>query len=731
MTETVRPSDDSLYIVLLSVHGLIRTRDVELGRDADTGGQVGYVLDLARALSDDPRVDRVDLITRLVIDGKIDSCYADPFEEIAPKAKLIRLPFGPRRYLRKETLWPYLDSLVTEALKHFRRIGRVPDFIHSHYADAGYAGARLSALLGIPLVHTGHSLGRVKRERLLAKGVPGEKIESRYHMSQRIEGEEQAVGSASLVIASTHQEVDEQYAQYENYDPRKMVVIPPGVDLSRFRPPKGRSTKPPVAAKIDRFLRQPKKPMVLAISRPDERKNISTLVTAFAESPSLKEAANLVIVAGNRDDIRKMERGPRHVLTDLLLLVDRYDLYGHVSYPKQHDPEDVPDIYRVATMTRGVFVNPALTEPFGLTLLEAAASGLPVVATHDGGPRDILAACRNGLLIDPLDSDAMGDAILDAISDRARWRRWSRAGLRGVDRHFSWKSHVDNYLKSVGRILKKRRRTVRFTTSPSRLPTAERLLVCDIDNTLIGDPEALSALLDRLGEHRGRVGLGIATGRRIESAIKVLKKWNVPVPDLLITSVGAEIFYAHKKLVEDRSWRRHIDFRWEPERLREAMSELPGLRPQPTSEQREHKISYFIEPDLAPSPRKIVRHLRGQGLQCHVIASHDAYVDLLPIRASKGLALMYVAMRWGLPPERILVAGDSGNDAEMLSGASLGVVVGNYSRELKRLEGRPRVYFADETYARGIIEGVEYYDFFGEVRIPNDDTPDQGDDLEN
>ena len=712
---------DPLYIALLSVHGLMRGHNLELGRDADTGGQIKYVLELARALAEHPDVGRVDVLTRQVIDPKVDPDYAEPLEEIAPHAWIVRLPFGPRRYLRKEVLWPYLDAFVDEALKHFRRVGRVPDVVHSHYADAGYAGARLAALLGVPLIHTGHSLGRVKRQRLLEKGLKEQAIEQQYNLSLRIEAEERALDSAALVIASTRQEVEEQYALYDNYHPRRMEVIPPGVDLSRFRPPQRGEPPPPIAAELARFLRDPRKPMVLALSRPDERKNIPTLVRAFAENHALRARANLVVVAGNREDIQTMERGPREVLTQLLLLVDRYDLYGQAAYPKRHEASDVPDLYRLAARTRGVFVNPALTEPFGLTLIEAAASGLPVVATEDGGPRDIVGACRNGLLVDPLDADAMGEAILEAISDRARWQRWSRAGVRGVHRHYSWQAHVRRYLRAVHRIVGRRHRARRFAPARSRLPTVDRMVVCDIDNTLLGDREALAAFLERLRAQGGRVGFGVATGRRLESAVRVLKEWGVPTPDLFITAVGSEIHYAHAGLLEDQAWARHIDYRWQPEALRAAMRELPGLKPQPREEQRPHKISYFWDAERAPSVREIQRHLRKRDLHANVILSHSAFLDLLPIRASKGLAIRYVGMRWGIPPDRFLVAGDSGNDAEMLSGESLGVVVGNHSPEIARLRGRPRVYFARGHHAWGILEGIDYYDFFGEVRVPNDE----------
>ena len=101
------------------------------------------------------------------------------------------MPCGPRRYLYKERLWPHLDSFLDAALAHIRRVGRVPDLVHGHYADAGYVGTRLSHQLNIPLIHTGHSLGRTKRQSLLASGMKRDDIEQRYNISRRIDAEEQ------------------------------------------------------------------------------------------------------------------------------------------------------------------------------------------------------------------------------------------------------------------------------------------------------------------------------------------------------------------------------------------------------------------------------------------------------------------------------------------------------------------------------------------------------------
>ncbi|MEJ2190155.1 MAG: glycosyltransferase, partial [Acidobacteriota bacterium] len=461
---------------------------------------------------------------------------------------IVRVPFGPHRYLYKEHLWPYLPHFVDNALAHFRDIGRVPDLIHGHYADAGEAGVRLVRLLDVPLVHTGHSLGRVKRQRLLDKGLSEEVIEKRYHMSRRIDAEERVLAAADLIVASTLQEIENQYSLYDVDARKRMVVIPPGVDLGRFRPPR-RGERFEVARLIDRFLVRPKKPVVLAVQRPDERKNLETLIRAFGESSELRDLANLVLLIGTRERLDTLPKGQRKVLQQMLHLIDRYDLYGSVAYPKHHSSDDIAEIYRLAAARRGIFVNPALTEPFGLTLIEAAASGLPVVATNDGGPQEILRICKNGVLIDPLDVAALTGVLISSLSNRAEWRRRSRAGIRGADDHFSWKGHVSKYLKRVQPLQREKRRTA--TVPRARMAFADRLLVCDIDNTLIGDEEALEELLSWLEIHRHQIAFGIATGRVLESASTVLQRWRIPRPDVLITAVGSEIHYGQPGLV---SW---------------------------------------------------------------------------------------------------------------------------------------------------------------------------------
>lgn len=713
--------ENKLRIALISLHGLIRGEELELGRDEDTGGQTRYVLELARALSEREDVARVDLITRQVVDDKVSDDYAKLEEQIAEKAFIVRIPFGPKRYLSKSKLWPYLEVFVDQCLNHFQRTRTVPDVIHGHYADAGYGGGQLARLLGVPFVFTGHSLGRVKKQRLEESGLSPEKIESRYAISTRIEAEEFALETCSLICTSTHQEVKEQYEQYENYIPERMEVIPPGVDLSSFRPPREGDETSQLVKDVRAFLHEPDKPLIVAMARPDERKNLEMLVKTYGESPQLQREANLVLVMGSRDDLRQMPPGQRTVLNNVLTLIDVYDLYGKVAYPKKHKADDVATLYREVTQSRGVFVNAAMTEPFGLTLLEAAASGAPIVATNDGGPSDIIANCKNGALVDPFDSKAIEKALLHALIEPAQWDEWSQSGLENVNKYYSWERHVARYLRDVKEVLKEadvpppiaRGRKTR------RLPQVDRLIVADIDNTLTGDDDAMQDFFRLISEAEDNIGFGIATGRRYEDVIELMEEYCIPNPEVLITSVGTEIYYG-KNYTLDTSWQKHINFRWEPKKIHEVLSEVEGLYLQEENEQSQFKISYKVDFSVAPKLPALKRILRENGIRAKCIVSLGMFLDIIPSRAGSGISIRHMAYKWGFPLENILVAGDSGNDAEMLAGNTLGVVVGNYSRELEKLRKYPRVYFAEQHHAAGIIEGIRYYNFLDQITIPNE-----------
>lgn len=451
-----------LRIAMLSIHGLIRGSDLELGRDADTGGQTKYVVELASALGEMPDVKRVDLITRRIDDTSLSDSYAKPLERLSERANLIRIPAGGDDYIRKEMLWPYLDEFVEAVERYYRQEGFVPDIVHGHYADAGYVAARLAERWGRPLVFTGHSLGRNKRRVLRADGMSGAEIEEQYNISHRIDVEEEVLRRADLVIASTKQEMRKGYELYDAAADAKFTVIPPGVNVDTFYPyyydldegfePDEDIVKARVRMRreIARFLREPEKPLILAISRPDRRKNIDGLVKAYGQDNELRHIANLAVFAGVRSDIESMDQNEREVLTGMLLAMDRYDLYGRLALPKKHQPDtDIPVLYRLVAARRGVFVNTALVENFGITLIEASSSGLPVVSTDHGGPAEIISTCKSGELIDARDTGQIQAALKGILVDREKWERYSENGIAGVREHYSWSAHGRRYLEAV------------------------------------------------------------------------------------------------------------------------------------------------------------------------------------------------------------------------------------------------------------------------------------------
>jgi sucrose-phosphate synthase len=706
------------YILLISIHGLIRSHELELGRDADTGGQTKYVVDLARALAEHKEVAQVDLVTRLIIDPTVSKDYAQPIEPLADRARLVRIEAGPEEYIAKEQLWDHLDSFSDNLISWLQEQPGSPDIIHSHYADAGYVAVRLTNFLGIPLIHTGHSLGRDKRKRLLAKGMSREHIEQTYNMERRIDAEEEVLAHANLVVTSTNNEIQTQYGLYNYYDPGRMTVIPPGTDLDQFHPP-GEEKERVFAQELPRFLTKPDKPLILALSRPDERKNILTLIEAYGESEELQEIANLLLVAGTRQDIRDMEDGAQDVLTNILLLIDTYDLYGRVAFPKHHQADEVPSIYRLAAQTGGVFINPALTEPFGLTLLEAAASGLPVVATENGGPVDILINCKNGELVDPLDKEAITTALRSLLKNRNKWSEAAENGLKGVRRHYSWHNHARNYLEKIAGLPE--HSSFPPTESPVRtIRYRDRALFTDMEQSLIGNPADLARFSAVIREQHKNMTFGIATGHRIDTALAQIRKHRIPQPDVLISGLGTKIHYGHD-LTEDNYWTDHIDQDWSRKKILRTLASVPGLRLQPKSEQNSFKISWYFDPKAGADLEDIVTLLRQKELTVNVVLSFGQFLDIIPSRASKGQALRYVAHRLDIPLERILVAGGSGADEDMMRGNTLAVVVNNrHHEELSQLVEQDKVYFAEQKYAGGLLEALEYYNFFTTCREPEE-----------
>jgi sucrose-phosphate synthase len=707
---------------------------MEMGHDADTGGQINYVVELGKALSKRGDVERIDLFTRLIMDKAVSEDYSRPIEQVNDKFRIVRIQCGGRKYIRKELLWPYLDEFVDKTIKFIKRENAIPDIVHGHYADAGYVAIQLAKTFGIPLIFTGHSLGRAKKEKLLNNGLEQADIIKKYKIDHRIHIEEEVLKNADLIITSTSQEIEKQYGMYRNNNLPAYRVIPPGLDLEKFYPyyhdmlPETEKDEVQIYAQasvlkeLNRFFSHPDKPLILTLCRPDERKNISGLVKAYGEDLELQAMSNLAVFAGIRKDISEKEENERNVLTRMLLLMDKYDLYGKMAIPKKHDFEhEVPELYRIAAEKNGVFINPALTEPFGLTLLEASATGLPIVATDDGGPKDIIHNCDNGILVDPTSTKKIADALKKIITDHDTWEKFSKNGIINVRKHYLWEKHAEKYIKEVKKLVKEIPESEIGVAIPSdsigkRLARLNYFIITDIDNTLIGEEENnnLNDLLALLTKNRNIIGFCVATGRTVASAVEYLKQHNVHAPDIIISSVGSEIYYG-KDLHYGQGWETHISSKWNRAKIVELLKEVDFLEYQEEITQRRFKISYLMKPGkdrLAMIHDLLLKHK----CRYNLIYSHQRYLDILPYRASKGKAIRYLSYRWEIPLKNILVCGDSGNDEEMLRGEPLAMVVANYSEELEKLKHRKNIYFAKQKYAAGIVEAVKHYNFIKKAK---------------
>lgn len=719
---------DKYYIQLFSPHGLIRHINPEIGRDKDTGGQVKYVLEFLESLSQHPQVRKVDLFTRRIIERRVSSAYEKEIEIINDKARIIRMTCGGNAYRPKETLWDYLDEFVDKTIRFIERQDDFPDVVHGHYADGNYLAGQISEVYGIPFIATGHSLGRNKKNILLKEGLAEDTINEKYNMKRRIDVEEHLLETSDVIIVSTQHEIDTQYSLYKNKKSGKFEVVPPGVNTNLFYPfyrfdmPSFKMTIEQeqalyrVNSDIERFLFNPAKPLILSIGRADKRKNFETIIQSFGQDKELQAMANLAIFAGVRRDISQMPADEKDILTNLLLLLDKYDLYGKMAVPKKNDPTlEVPEIYRVAARKKGVFVNATPGENFGLTIVEAAACGLPVVASPSGGPKEILEHCKNGLLVDVDNPKAIAEALKKIIADQALWEKYSGNGIVATNHLYSWEAHCNRYMEIIGDLFKKKETSTSAFVNRSafgkKLAKAKQFIISDLDGTLVegSKVDGLNELKQWIVDHKNEVVFGVASGRNREISQKAFDEYDLPKPDVLICSAGSEIYYT-EKFIPDNGWESHIDYQWKRDELEEALREFPGIRLQEPAAQREYKLSYYVNEDFNEDDlANLYKFLDDRKLRTKILLTENKYLDLLPFRAGKGNAVRYLSYKWKVPLEQFITAGNSGNDKDMLTGKTKGIVVANYSPELEELRDNKFIYFTKQPLSKGVLEGIHFY----------------------
>jgi sucrose-6-phosphatase len=245
------------------------------------------------------------------------------------------------------------------------------------------------------------------------------------------------------------------------------------------------------------------------------------------------------------------------------------------------------------------------------------------------------------------------------------------------------------------------------------------LLITDLDNTLVGNLEALNLLNDRLMKARQQQDLLLvySTGRSLTSYRHLCTTTPLLTPDVLITAVGTEIYKGAQE-PPDAEWSAKLQQNWDSALVRQVASQFKALTPQTDPEQRPFKASYFLDAAIALEVMaELSEALQAQGLLCQSIYSGSKDLDILPQGADKGKAMQFVQTQYGIGDAHTVACGDSGNDIALF-GNNKGIIVGNAQPELLSWHSQNPAfhrYLATAHYAEGMLEGLAHFGFWDEV----------------
>ncbi|WP_026735667.1 sucrose synthase [Fischerella sp. PCC 9605] len=530
-------------ILLVSPHGWFGQEGV-LGRP-DTGGQVVYILDQVKGLEKQLQENieqtgldvlgiqpKVIVLTRLIPNSEGTTCN-QRLEKIygTNNGWILRVPFrdfNPKltqNWISRFEIWPYLETFAIDAQKELlAEFQGKPDLIVGNYTDGNLVAFLLARRMNVTHCIIAHAL---EKSKYLFSNLYWQDLEDKYHFSLQFTADLMAMNAANFIVSSTYQEIvgtPDSIGQYESYQSftmpdlyhvvsgielfsPKFNIVPPGVNEDVYFPyTRTEERKLSDRQRLEDLLftledptqafgklQDPNKRPIFSMARLDRIKNLTGLAECFGKSKELQEHCNLILIAGKLRSEDSTDHEEISEIEKLYHIIDQYNLHGKIRWLGVRLPKgDSGEIYRVIGDRRGIFVQPALFEAFGLTILESMISGLPTFATRFGGPLEIIQDKVNGFYINPTDQTEMADIILEFIAkcnhDPNYWNEISQRSIERVYSNYTWKIHT-NRLLSLAKIYS-------FWNYTSQEQREDLLRYIELQFHMIYKPRA-KALLDK------------------------------------------------------------------------------------------------------------------------------------------------------------------------------------------------------------------------------------------
>lgn len=484
-------------ILILSPHGYFGQANV-LGRP-DTGGQVVYILDQVRSLEremrsriEDQGLDiepNIVVVTRLIPEADGTNCN-QPLESITGtrSSRILRVPFrNPeggviQQWISRFEIWPYLERFASEVQQAVTlELDGRPDLIIGNYSDGNLVASMLASRMGVTQCNIAHALEKTK---YLFSDLYWRENDAEYHFATQYTADLIAMNAADFIVTSTYQEIagtDDSIGQYESYesftlpslyrvvrgidifDP-KFNIVSPGADADVYFP--YTETERRLSGLQDELhelvfgqanndargqFEVPERPLLFSMARLDHIKNIAGLVEWYGSSERLRARANLLVIAGHINADASEDREERDEIARMHELFERYALDGQVRWiGLRLDKMLAGELYRYVADLKGAFIQPAVFEAFGLTVIEAMSSGLPTFATRYGGPLEIIVDGVSGFHIDPNHGEEASNIIAEFLERCTEtpgyWEVISQASLKRVASRYTWSLYAERMM---------------------------------------------------------------------------------------------------------------------------------------------------------------------------------------------------------------------------------------------------------------------------------------------